>query len=720
MGSSDKELVGLRSKREAAGLTQREFAVRLSALDPEGSWDQSKVSRYEMNEEAIPAGALMRMLRILGESAFVVERPELRGVDLGAPYSDLFSSIADRVTAPKGCSAGWSQPLEEAARTATRKPLVGVLGSYDSGKSTIINSLLGSASMPTSYQPQTFLVTYIHHLDDRPAGSEDEVFLMTDSFNPSAWRSGDTFQDNEVLKSGSLALLARTDEADSRASTAMVFLDAPVLRACSLVDSPGSLERYGHEQDNDITTVKITTLDAAIICSPVNGFMNSDSLAHTLDALHLLSPHAGPMFDRLLIVVTHAHARVSDAVLENEIVKGGARRIADVLNAHAGDTSGAASAEEIRDRIIAFDPEHSARAERFLAEIQRWLGEDGALAHEHRIQTAEAMQREREALSSALDEELGRLKRTAHANPQGPTPLTQQEFNSQVDSSANKLLDKVTQHRLASVTAALATAASYNPVLIERIVKNHFSDKKEAREGAALYVLGLINREIERDLKFRTKEIQAELDDWMGALETKIPKFSTSGGDSTFSFRARIFGAFAGAGVGAAGATAVSAYAATLGNLGAYILVAKSVSALSALGISVGGVAPAVSFIAAIGGPVTIGVAAVSALALAGFTIVGGNWQTTLAKQIHKKLVKEHLFPDSGKATKGPSIPDALSSYWLGIEMNIARAATEAKAAYVDLLADKPDVVDLPGHISELKTTRAWLDGVTFQDLIAQ
>lgn len=50
-------------------------------------------------------------------------------------------------------------------------------------------------------------------------------------------------------------------------------------------------------------------------------------------------------------------------------------------------------------------------------------------------------------------------------------------------------------------------------------------------------------------------------------------------------------------------------WAATVGNLGGYILVAKGVSLLSALGISVGGTAAAASFVAAIGGPITIGIA---------------------------------------------------------------------------------------------------------------
>ena len=53
----------------------------------------------------------------------------------------------------------------------------------------------------------------------------------------------------------------------------------------------------------------------------------------------------------------------------------------------------------------------------------------------------------------------------------------------------------------------------------------------------------------------------------------------------------------------------------------------------------------------------------------------------------------------------------------LGYEVRTAGSAEDGLMQHAEF---KPDVVDLPGHISELETTRAWLDGVTFQDLIAQ
>ena len=78
-------------------------------------------------------------------------------------------------------------------------------------------------------------------------------------------------------------------------------------------------------------------------------------------------------------------------------------------------------------------------------------------------------------------------------------------------------------------------------------------------------------------------------------------------------------------------------------NLGAYIVVAKVVSALSALGISVGGTGAAVSAVSAIGGPVTIGITLAILAAVAVFGIFTGTWKSRVATRIIKEYDKERV-----------------------------------------------------------------------------
>jgi hypothetical protein len=81
-----------------------------------------------------------------------------------------------------------------------------------------------------------------------------------------------------------------------------------------------------------------------------------------------------------------------------------------------------------------------------------------------------------------------------------------------------------------------------------------------------------------------------------------------------------------------------------MGNLGGYILVAKLASVLSAVGLSVGSSA-AVSFVAAIGGPVTLAIGLASILALGFWALFGEDWQTRLAKKIAKTLQDKNFLP---------------------------------------------------------------------------
>ncbi|WP_258003486.1 hypothetical protein [Fischerella muscicola] len=63
--------------------------------------------------------------------------------------------------------------------------------------------------------------------------------------------------------------------------------------------------------------------------------------------------------------------------------------------------------------------------------------------------------------------------------------------------------------------------------------------------------------------------------------------------------------------------------------------VAKFVSLLSMLGISIsGGVATVVSFVAAIGGPITLGIGLFAAIVSLGWSLFGESWERRLAKKI--------------------------------------------------------------------------------------
>ncbi|MGA0465175.1 hypothetical protein ACO2WJ_09805 [Escherichia coli] len=89
-------------------------------------------------------------------------------------------------------------------------------------------------------------------------------------------------------------------------------------------------------------------------------------------------------------------------------------------------------------------------------------------------------------------------------------------------------------------------------------------------------------------------------------------------------------------------------------NLGAYILVGKAAGVLVSLGL-VGSVTTVTSFVAAIGGPITIGIALAAAIGYIIYRLAGGSWQKSLAKKAAEAIRKESVFDD---------IEKAVTDYW--------------------------------------------------------
>lgn len=108
---------------------------------------------------------------------------------------------------------------------------------------------------------------------------------------------------------------------------------------------------------------------------------------------------------------------------------------------------------------------------------------------------------------------------------------------------------------------------------------------------------------------------------------------------SGFNSRAAFIGGLAG--LGSLGA--MSLYVSTIAsNLGAYVLVGKAAGVLTALGIT-GSVTSVTSFVAAIGGPITIGIAIAALIGYVIYRIVGGSWQKSLAKKVADAIRKERV-----------------------------------------------------------------------------
>ena len=263
--------------------------------------------------------------------------------------------------------------------------------------------------------------------------------------------------------------------------------------------------------------------------------------------------------------------------------------------------------QEFHDAFLAAC--HAAAGERFrrLTEVSRDVLDTGAEAATDREQYLERIQSdpssilgERSALKAALEAAIARRSSVLEL----------------VASSKERALHlpREERDRLADVEGVAAQ------------IRRQFASetgvdwRRARREAVAWWAEGIESRLRERLHQdgARLKEAVEEcLDDVGGHLDAEAASL-----EGSLDVRAAFYASLAGSAV----AGGLGMWAAGMGNLGGYILVAKGVSILATLGIAVpGGTAGAVAAVAAIGGPVVLGGALAVAAGLGTWKLTGDN-----------------------------------------------------------------------------------------------
>ncbi|MEO9223239.1 MAG: hypothetical protein ABI251_15995, partial [Mycobacteriaceae bacterium] len=165
--------------------------------------------------------------------------------------------------------------------------------------------------------------------------------------------------------------------------------------------------------------------------------------------------------------------------------------------------------------------------------------------------------------------------------------------------------------------------------------------KKDAQQNAAAYICEQLQNHVERDAKKRAKKIATQVNDYLGHYQAVSFSNPDHPGHTTIPFNAQ--GAFAGGLAGVAGVGGLALWASTLGNLGAYIIAAKAASVAAGFGLSLGGSVAWTTALAAIGGPVTVGVGIVVIATVIGWSLLRGSWESRLAKKVSEQFLKQGL-----------------------------------------------------------------------------
>jgi transcriptional regulator with XRE-family HTH domain len=685
-GTNKPMNINLRGVRERVGLSQAELATILGL-------SQTQVSQYEQDPGAIPTELLLRWAQALGtdiQTLLVSGVPLPSPVDAGDPYLELrrdLNLLEQYVTdySPDGELNIPNKPLTpndviKKIPCYRQKPNLVLVGRFDSGKSRLANALMGAKILPSQYQPATRVITFVRHISDRPSWFQDQVGILGEEFWTRDEKGNQIFDlalldsqcwfERHCIKAGSLKVLQQhgvhdhLTEIEIEGHSAIVYVDSPILQSCNIVDFPG----YSDQVDQISEDVKkansaVQIADLILYTSPVNGFMNGEDFNRLSYLLKVLpSPETYnkefPILGNLFIVGTHANPTISDSEISSILQIGSSRLYKHinetVLSERSKNINRSIEKKNLQMRFFSFWEETPRRWESFKKELQSILGQSLPKARKYKIDDEINLLKNEipnqiyeqicayEQTTANLEQRQRELEELEKEEPKRQAWVKQKRLK--IQKRIGELRSK-TQYSFQQTYVSLVDTSA-----IETMIRNRYKDKKEAKEYAAGYLIEQLQGKLEVYIKENSNSLKTDIDEFLKNYEEvflKLPKLNLSSVSIPFDPKGAFIGGLAGA--GSVGALAV--WAASLGNLGAYILVAKFVSLLSVLGISIsGGVATVVSFVAAIGGPITLGIGLFVGAVILGFALFGESWERRLAKEIVSQFEKQKVLDKFIKA----------------------------------------------------------------------
>lgn len=667
-------------------MTKEKFAESLNI-------DLSELEKLESQTEDVPFKIILEISKMTGIPIEILAQDEEEADD-GMHTSEGWESVEDYKKSVQAnleklekedfisLNANYLKrvsDLKAFVNNGLRKPRLAFLGLSDAGKSTLINTLLGAEKMPASWTPTTSIMIHIKHINDRPSFTNKEVCLFrigdgTDRFDINKYTDKEHFKkwyygggDVELLKEyGTRQGKKALDEI----GTAIVFIDSPALTGCDFIDIPG-FGTGDRELDDKMSEESRNYADIIFYLSKANGFMNTQQdvefLKESLRVLRVLENEKNDLKPLNNLFIVASHANTVDYGNEESlgmIMDEGAKRMFDMLPKGIWEDKQEISkvkytSEHLRQRMFTYCKDSRKLSQNLIdnaEELLKKLPENLIISFKEQfnVQIQELLSfirediKKNEHILEDKDKIKAQLEELIEQRPimKNNNAKKREEVLEYIGDLKSESINKINEDMSKVVT---------QEHIIDLIERKNIKKKKADLERLSTYVSNDIDEVIRNVLKKYQELLNDKVEDYLKFFEEHIlGKERFSAGSVKLGFDARKVFASSLAGLGTfAGLTA---WAATMGNLGGYILVAKGVSLLSALGISIGGgVAGAASLVALIGGPLVLGVALALIVALGVSAIIPGYWQKTVAKKIVGKIEEEGLL---GK------IEDKVSKHW--------------------------------------------------------
>ena len=722
-------------------MTQKEFAEMIGTR-------QDAISHWEKN----PGQIAFDDLRTIAEKCGVTidqlvkfEKPKPKPLDLENTWRTadftkrtitdyIRSYMAERKDLIGDKYSLFINDLKNTVTKSILKPKVAIVGRSDVGKSALINSLLGVEKMPTSWTPTTSIIVYIKHIDDRPKYIEEDVWVFQAAIGDEKNWDEQKLHDEEYcrawkLAGGSADILRNygtrqgDDFAKNEAGAAVVFVDSSLLHVCDIIDLPGF--GTGDRVEDDLMTLRAKqTADILIYMSIANGFMRSEDIEYIKESVQNLviledkeENDIAPLSNLFILASQAQTVSAGNKEVLNDVLDSGCERLHKTIPNNFWNNRRSVSGyeytlENLRDRFFTYTTDIESLRDDFNNSFKLMIEDLPLVINE---KAKENIRSYAGSVGIDLSKEIESYTQLMEEREKYVTLLTKIETNEpkRANDNLNRRKDLINEIREMQKDTVQDFALSYNAIVttdsIVSVIKDQgFKKKKEDMQALVSYLNSELQASMQEILQNKSELLNGKINSYIAAYQRGIDK-SNIPGISISMPPFDVTRAFASGLAGLATFGALAFWASTLGNLGAYILVAKGVSLLSALGISVGGTAAAASAIAAIGGPVVLGIVLSVITAISVFAIFSGGWQ----KSIANKIVAEY-----DKNNSLLKFKNVIDDYWEDTEIAFNASADKLDAdwkIYVENMSEminNYDITDLERKILLAKDVKDFFGNI--------
>ncbi|GHV51335.1 hypothetical protein FACS1894216_05190 [Synergistales bacterium] len=702
-------------RKDKLKMTQEAFAKLIGE-------EQSNISRWEESGD-IPLKALEEIAKKTGTDfntllGYQKPTPKPLEVDnswLKADFTkrtlvDYIRRALENAEIPEEQRKKYVDDLRIGVATSLVKPQIAIVGRSDTGKSTLINALLGADKMPTSWTPTTSIAVYIKHIVDKPAFIEEDVWVFTNHVgDEDLWNEcrlyDETYCRQWKIGAGGVEILhsygtRQGENYNKNAGAAVMFIDAPILNNSDIVDLPG----FGTETENDdnITFKAAQRADVIIYLSQANGFMRIEDITYLKRNISELpiwekkGANSLSPLSNLFVVASQSHT-VNNGNREKleGILDTGCANLLNTLSdeywhnrqSSSGYTGQYYGKEELRSRFFVYTTDIPDLCTGFNEALKTVLETLPIIINDRtKMFVAEYVKARKPSLINEIEKYEGILaKRDKYVALLGEIDKNEVARVQDNDKRKKEVRDEIHKLNVESINE-FSNFCSYTvntDNLVQLIKERKVNNKKDEVEQFGSWLLSTLQVHCEAVLSNKADKLRSNIENYIkGFSESIVPSFESSSVSVDFDAgRESVLGMF--------GMNLVAAF---VGSLGPALLWGEGLFAITSMLGPIG-------IIASI---VTIGALGVAKL-------FGGGWEQGVAKKIVAAFEENDI---TGKFRNG------IRDYWTQTEKVFDLTAKELDDKWESYVSDlrvtvtSCDVNEIQEKIAVLKRLSDFFDHI--------